>query len=46
MSNVLVIAELEGSKVRKSTLSAVAFARAAGGSFSILVAGAGACVAG
>ena len=45
MSNVLVIAEVESGKIRKATLSAVAFARqvaAAGGSFSILVAGAGA----
>jgi electron transfer flavoprotein alpha subunit len=45
MSNVLVIAELEHGKVRKATLSAVAFARdvaKAGGSFSILVAGQGA----
>jgi electron transfer flavoprotein alpha subunit len=45
MSNTLVIAELEGTKLRKATLSAVAFARAVaqnGGSFSILLAGAGA----
>ncbi len=45
MSNVLVIAEVEGGKVRKSTYSAVSFARAAsagGGKFTILVAGAGA----
>ncbi len=45
MSNVLVIAEVEGGKVRKSTFSAVAFAREvskAGGSFAILLAGAGA----
>ena len=45
MSNVLVIAELEGGKVRKGTYSAVAFAREvakAGGSFAILAMGAGA----
>jgi len=45
MSNVLVIAEVEGGKVRKATFSAIAFARTvaqAGGTFSVLVAGAGA----
>ena len=45
MSNVLVIAEVEGGKIRKATFSAVAFAREvakSGGSFAILVAGAGA----
>ncbi len=45
MSNVLVIAELEGGKVRKATFSAVAFARdvaKSGGSFTILAIGAGA----
>jgi electron transfer flavoprotein alpha subunit len=45
MSNILVIAELEGGKVRKATLSAITFAREvakAGGSFSILVPGSGA----
>jgi len=45
MSNVLVIAEVAGGKVRKSTFSAVAAAREivkGGGSFAILVAGAGA----
>jgi electron transfer flavoprotein alpha subunit len=44
MSNVLVIAEVEGGKLRKATFSAVAFARdvaKAGGSFAILVAGSG-----
>jgi electron transfer flavoprotein alpha subunit len=42
-TNVLVIAEVEGGKVRKGTFSAVAFAREVvkgGGSFAILVAGA------
>ncbi|HEX7601004.1 MAG TPA: electron transfer flavoprotein subunit alpha/FixB family protein, partial [Polyangiaceae bacterium] len=45
MSNVLVIAELADGHVRKSTHSAVTFAREvskAGGSFSILVLGANA----
>ena len=45
MSTVLVIAELAEGKVRKSTMSAIAFARTAakdGGSFSILALGAGA----
>ena len=45
MSNVLVVAELEGSKVRKSTFSAVTFARdvtKSGGSFAILLMGSGA----
>jgi electron transfer flavoprotein alpha subunit len=42
MSNVLVIAELQDGKFRKSTLSAVTFAREAtkaGGSFTLLVLG-------
>ena len=45
MSNVLVIAELADGHVRKSTHSALTFAREvtkAGGSFSILVLGANA----
>ncbi len=46
MADVLVIAELSDGKVRKTTLSAITFAREAapllGGGFSILVLGAGA----
>ena len=45
MSNILVVAELSDGKVRKSTHSAITFARdatKAGGSFTILVLGAGA----
>jgi electron transfer flavoprotein alpha subunit len=45
MSNVLVVAEVADGKVRKSTHSAITFAREAtkaGGSFTLLVAGAGA----
>src|SRR5580658_8335040 len=44
MSNVLVIAELADGKVRRSTHSAITFARGAGagGSFAILAMGAGA----
>jgi electron transfer flavoprotein alpha subunit len=46
MANVLVLSELSGGKIKKATLSAVAFARSVaegtGGSFSILVIGAGA----
>jgi electron transfer flavoprotein alpha subunit len=42
MPNVLVIAELLEGKVRKSTHSAITFARQAGGTFSILVMGQGA----
>ena len=42
MANILVIAELLDGKVRKSTHSAITFARQAGAPFSILVAGAGA----
>ena len=42
MSNILVIAELHDGHVRKSTHSAIAFARQAGGPFSILVVGQGA----
>ncbi len=45
MKNILVVAELENGKVRKSTHSAIAFARQAGGTFSVLVAGAGAAAA-
>jgi electron transfer flavoprotein alpha subunit len=40
MSNVLVIAELHDGKVRKSTHSAINFAKQVGGTFSILVVGA------
>ena len=42
MPNVLVIAEMLDGKVRKSTHSAITFARQAGGTFSILVLGHGA----
>src|SRR5437764_312871 len=42
MANVLVIAELLEGHVRKSTHSAITFARQVGTPFSILVAGAGA----
>jgi len=42
MSNVLVIAEMQDGKVRKSTHSAITFARAVGAPFSILVVGQGA----
>ena len=42
MATTLVIAEMLDGKVRKSTHSAIAFARLAGGSFSILVMGQGA----
>ncbi|HRG98493.1 MAG TPA: electron transfer flavoprotein subunit alpha/FixB family protein [Polyangiaceae bacterium] len=45
MSNVLVVAELADGKVRKSTHSAITFARQAtsgGGSFTLLLLGAGA----
>ena len=42
MSNVLVIAELADGHVRKSTHSAITFARETGGTFSILVLGANA----
>lgn len=42
MPNVLVIAEMLEGKVRKSTHSAITFARQAGGTFSILVMGQGA----
>jgi electron transfer flavoprotein alpha subunit len=49
MVNVLVVSELSGGKIKKATLSAVAFARAVtqgtGGSFSILVIGQGAAAA-
>ncbi len=40
--NTLVIAEIAEGQARKSTLSAVTFAKQAGGTFSILVLGAGA----
>ena len=42
MANILVIAEMLDGKVRKSTHSAITFARNAGGTFSILVLGQGA----
>ncbi|MDB5216878.1 MAG: Electron transfer flavoprotein alpha subunit [Myxococcaceae bacterium] len=42
MSNVLVIAELHDGHIRKSTHSAIAFAKKTGFPFSILVAGQGA----
>lgn len=42
MSNVLVIAEMHEGQVRKSTHSAITFARNVGGTFSILVMGQGA----
>lgn len=42
MSNVLVIAELSEGKIRKSTHSAIHFAKQVGGTFSILVLGANA----
>ncbi len=42
MPNVLVIAEMLEGKVRKSTHSAITFAKQAGGTFSILVLGQGA----
>ena len=42
MANILVVAELHDGHVRKSTHSAITFARNAGGTFSILVLGAGA----
>ncbi|HVJ91495.1 MAG TPA: electron transfer flavoprotein subunit alpha/FixB family protein [Labilithrix sp.] len=42
MPNVLVIAEMLDGKVRKSTHSAITFARNTGGTFSILVLGQGA----
>ncbi len=42
MPNILVIAEMLEGKVRKSTHSAITFARNAGGTFSILVLGQGA----
>src|SRR5579862_4191896 len=45
MSNVLVIAEIAEGKLRKSTMSAITFAREAtkpAGSFAILALGAGA----
>lgn len=42
MANILVVAELHDGHVRKSTHSAITFAKNAGGTFSILVLGAGA----
>src|SRR3954471_12469623 len=42
MSNILVVAELHDGHIRKSTHSAITFARNAGAPFSILVIGAGA----
>ena len=42
MSNVLVIAELSEGKIRKSTHSAINFAKQVGGTFTILVVGANA----
>lgn len=45
MSQILLVAELAEGKVRKSTLSAVAFAKAANLPFSILVLGANASAA-
>ncbi len=45
MSRVLVVAELADGHVRKSTLSAITFAKQVGGTFSILVLGAGASTA-
>jgi electron transfer flavoprotein alpha subunit len=42
MSNTLVVAELHEGKVRKSTHSAIAFAKQVGGTFSVLVLGANA----
>ena len=42
MTNILIIAEMLDGKVRKSTHSAITFARQAGGTFSILVMGHGA----
>jgi electron transfer flavoprotein alpha subunit len=42
MPNILVIAEMLDGKVRKSTHSAITFARNTGGTFSILVLGQGA----
>jgi electron transfer flavoprotein alpha subunit len=45
MAGTLVVAELVDGKVRKSTLSAITFAKQVGGSFAILVIGAGAAAA-
>ncbi|MBX3234376.1 MAG: electron transfer flavoprotein subunit alpha/FixB family protein [Labilithrix sp.] len=42
MANILVVAEMHDGKVRKSTHSAITFAKNAGGTFSILVLGQGA----
>ena len=40
MAGTLVVAELVDGKVRKSTLSAITFAKQVGGSFAILALGA------
>jgi electron transfer flavoprotein alpha subunit len=45
MAGTLVIAEVEGGKVKKSTHSAITFAKQAGAPFAILVLGAGAASA-
>lgn len=45
MSGTLVVAELEGGRVRRSTQSAIAFARELGAPFAVLVVGAGAASA-
>ena len=45
MAGTLVVAELVDGKVRKSTLSAITFAKQVGGSFAILAIGAGAAAA-
>ncbi len=42
MAGTLVVAEIEGGKVRKATGAAVTFAKQVGGSFAILAVGAGA----
>jgi electron transfer flavoprotein alpha subunit len=45
MASVLVVAEIAEGKVKKTTHSAITFARQAGGAFSILLIGAGAAAA-
>ncbi len=45
MAGTLVVAELVDGKVRKSTLSAITFAKQVGGPFAILAVGAGAAAA-
>jgi electron transfer flavoprotein alpha subunit len=42
MKNILVVAEMHGGKVRKSTHSAITFAKKVGSPFTLLVMGAGA----